>query len=93
MTTNDFLKEVQALDPRFTFVPNPNRVGLTNIFFEGRNFDLPVISSNEVRDDIDHSYRYDFPNGMSIRHHSKVEVMTRLQDFIKNLDEERKLHE
>jgi len=86
MTSNEFLKVIQEIDPRFSIVENPRRPGLSNIFFEGVNYDLPVISSSEIRDEIDHSYRYEFPNGMSARFWSKPEIMTRLEDFIKNLD-------
>jgi len=78
--------EIQAIDPRFSIVESANRPGLSNIFFEGVNYDLPVISTTNIKDEIDHAHRYIFPNGMSTRLWSKPEIIGRLQDFIKNLD-------
>jgi hypothetical protein len=86
MTASEFEKELKELDPRFTVVDNPNRPGLSNIFFEGRNYDLPAISSYNIKDEVDHAYRYEFPNGMTARFHTRPEVLTKLEDFLKNLD-------
>lgn len=86
MTTKEFEAQVKELDSRFSIVENPNRPGLSNIFFEGKNYDLPVISSNEIKEEVDHGYRYEFPNGMSARMWSKQEVLDRLDHFLKNFD-------
>jgi len=93
MTTNKFLEEIKKLDPRFSIIENPNRPGLSNILFEGKNYDLPVISSVEVKEEIDQTHRYEFPNGMSARHHSSPEIITRLEDFLKNFDSMKELYD
>lgn len=82
MTSKDFEQEIQAIDPRFSILENPNRPGLSNIFFGGKNYDLPVISTHNIKDEIDASHRYEFPNGMSARHHSRQEIVDRLEQFL-----------
>lgn len=86
MTTNEFEQKIKNLSADFSVVPNPNRPGLANIFYKGANYDLPVISAHEVKEEVDHSYRYEFPNGYSARHHSAPEIMTRLEDFLENFE-------
>jgi hypothetical protein len=88
----DFLNEIQALDPRFTIVENPHRKGLSNIFFEGVNYDLPVLPSEEINDHPDVKYFYTFPNGMSARFWSRSDVLPRLKSFLDNLEAIKKAH-
>jgi hypothetical protein len=76
-------KELKALDEGFTVIPNPNRPGLANIFYHGQNYDLPVISMHTIKDEVDHGNRYEFPNGMSQRHHTRPEILARIEDFLK----------
>lgn len=95
MTNKDFEKKIQTeIDPKFTILPNPNRPGLNNIFYEGRNYDLPVVA-DDVREEIDPSYRYEFPNGMSARMWTIGEIEGRLKVFIESLKnpETRELYE
>src|SRR5690242_6425360 len=75
MTASELEQELKALDPGFSIIENPNRPGLSNILFEGRNYDLHVISTHLIPDEIDASYRYEFANGMSARHWSKPEIL------------------
>jgi hypothetical protein len=82
MNSQQFEQEIKKLDPRFSIVPNPNRPGLSNIFFEGRNYDLPVIPSDDIRQEPDISYRYVFNAGMNARHNSVSDVMPRLEAFL-----------
>lgn len=82
MNASDFEKEIQALDPQFSVRENANRPGLSNIFFKGKNFDLPVISTHLILDTVDPSHRYQFPNGMFARYWSSVEVIDRLKQFL-----------
>ncbi len=89
-TRPNFENEIKKIDDRFTIENNPNRPGLANIFFEGRNYDLPVISANEIKDEVDNGYRYEFPSGMSARFWAKDEVLDRLKNFIQNLDKIKK---
>ncbi len=87
MTSQEFEAELQKLDPRFSIVENPNRKGLSNIFFEGKNYDLPSVSTYEIKDEIDMGYRYEFPNGMMARFWSKPEIMGRIEDFLTRFKE------
>lgn len=82
MTASEFETVIKDIDVRFSVVPNENRPGLSNIFFTGQNYDLPVISSNDIREEIDHAYRYEFPNGMQSRYWTQGEVTERLKDFL-----------
>ncbi len=85
MITKDFEQVIQKISPRFTIVPNPNRAGLNNIFFDGRNYDLPVVA-NDVREEIDNAYRYEFPNGYSSRMWSQGEITARLEAFLEQFN-------
>ena len=86
MNSIEFEQELKNLDKRFSVLPNPNRPGLSNIFFAGKNFDLPVISSNEIKEEVDQGYRYEFPNGMRARYWSKPEILARIEDFLKDFN-------
>lgn len=85
ITAQDLEKELKALDKNLTVVPNPNRPGLSNIFYQGQNYDLPVVSSFDIRDEVDQGHRYEFPNGHSARHHSRPEIIGRIESFLKQL--------
>lgn len=98
MIYTEFEKKIQELDPRFTIVPNPNRgalngnrVGLNNIFFEGTNYDLPVVA-DEIKEEIDNAYFYIFPNGYSSRMWSQGEIVDRLKDFLTKLDKMKEIY-
>lgn len=93
MDSKQFEQVIQKIDPRFTIVDNPNRPGLSNIFFEGVNYDLPVVSTKETKEEVDFNHRYEFPNGMSARLWSQKEITDRLEAFIKNVDEIKKDYE
>jgi hypothetical protein len=82
MTAVELEVELKAIDPRFKVIENPNRPGLSNILFEGKNYDLPTLSTHDIREEADPSYRYEFPNGMSARHHSRPEILDRVQHFL-----------
>lgn len=83
MTSKDLENELKDIDPRLSVVENMNRPGLSNIFFEGKNYDLPVISTHNIKDAIDSGHRYEFPNGMSARHHTRPEIIDRIHAFLK----------
>jgi hypothetical protein len=89
MKINEFEQEIKKIDEGFSVTqnPNPGREGLSNIFFRGRNYDLPVISSYEIKDEPDPSYMYEFPNGVRARLWSKSEVIPRLEQFIKDFND------
>lgn len=95
----DFEKKIQEIDKRFTIVPNTNRqasngnrVGLNNIFFDGANYDLPVVP-DEVKEEADPNYFYIFPNGYSSRMWSQEEIIGRLNDFIRDFDKLKELYD
>lgn len=84
-------KELQDIDPAFTVVPNMNRravdgnpVGICNIFYQGKNYDLPPVP-DEIGDEVDTAYRYTFSNGYAARFWTRPEVVERCKDFLKNL--------
>ncbi len=81
-TANEFEAELKEIDERFSIVENPNRPGLSNIFFMGKNYDLPVISTHLIKDVVDPTHRYEFPNGMMARMWSSVEIIDRLKQFL-----------
>ncbi len=83
MHSTEFEKVLKAIDPHFTIVENPNRPGLSNIFYDGKNFDLPVVSTELIKDEIDRAYTYTFPNGMQARFWSKEEILARIEEFLK----------
>ncbi len=83
MTGTEFEAKIQKeIDPRFSVRDNPNRPGLANIFFEGVNYDLPVISAIDIREEPDPNYRYEFPTS-SARLWAIPEVIGRLEVFLK----------
>lgn len=82
MHSSDFEKELHKLDPELSVVPNENRPGLSNIFYQGKNYDLPTISTEDIREEIDQSYRYEFPNGLRARYWTQGEVLARVTDFL-----------
>jgi hypothetical protein len=85
-TAKEFEVDIKALSNDFQVVDNVNRPGLTNILYQGRNFDLPVISTNCIKTEVDRDYRYEFPNGASARYWTQDEVINRLKDFLKNFE-------
>ena len=92
MLTKDFTKEIERLDARFTVVENPNRPGLSNIFFEGKNYDLPVLPSEEIKELPDPGYYYTFPNGYSAAYNDQQTVIRKLKEFLEDLDNRRKIY-
>ena len=85
MTASDFEQELKEIDPQFSVIDNPNRPGLSNIFYGGQNYDLPVLSTNDIKDEVDPSYIYEFPNGYRARLWSKPEIMSRIEQFLRQV--------
>lgn len=90
MNYKEFEKELQQIDSGFSIKENPsrratdgNKVGICNIFYNGKSYDLPPIPE-EIKDDIDVNYYYTFPAGMSARFWSKSEVLSRLHKFLED---------
>lgn len=89
MNIKDFEAKLKEIDPLFTVSANPNRgasgenkFGLNNIFFNGQNYDLPVVP-DQVKDEIDPNYRYVFPNGAAPRCWSSEEILGRVEAWYK----------
>lgn len=55
--TEEFLKELQAIDPRILIVPNSNRPGAANVFLNGVDI-CPWVSQFEVQDEHSPDYVY-----------------------------------
>ncbi len=85
MTAQELEVEIKKLDQRFSIVDNPNNIGISNIFFTGMNYDLPPVSTFDIRDVPDRSHMYTFPNGHLGRFYAKPEVMARIEDFLKKI--------
>jgi len=88
MNSTEFEKEIQKLSKDFTVRENPNRPGLSNIFYKGKNYDLPVISTHLIKEEIDPGYRYEFPNGTQARMWAQGEILDRLRAFLEKGTEE-----
>ena len=84
MKTQEFLKELKALDNRIEIIENPNRPGLSNVKIYGT--DICPLPSEEIKDEPDNSYRYEFPNGMSARHKSRVEVLAQVKAVLEMIN-------
>lgn len=84
MTTSDFEKELQKIDPRLAIVVNPNRPGLANVKLDGK--DVCPVPSDDIKEEPDPNYTYVFPNGMMGRHNSRTDVLAKVRqvlDYIK----------
>lgn len=57
ITTPEFEKELQQLDPRIVIVPNEKRPGASNVFFNGIDI-CPWVPSFEVQDEPTDDYVY-----------------------------------
>jgi hypothetical protein len=82
MTSQEFEVELKEIDKDFSVVENPSRPGLSNIFYQGKNYDLPTISTHNIKDEVDLAYRYEFPNGMTARFWSRPEIIGRVKAFV-----------
>lgn len=87
MKIKEFEQKVSEISKDFSIKENPNRAGLSNIFYRGENYDLPVIDSADIPDTLDQNRRYQFPNGFSARLWSVDEILDRLKAFIKNFED------
>lgn len=86
MKTSDLAIELQKIDPRLTIVPNPNRPGLSNVKLDGQ--DVCPVPSDEIKEESDPNYVYQFPNGMMARHKSRAEVLDMVATHLKVLGED-----
>lgn len=86
MKTSEFEKELKAIDERLAIVPNPNRVGLSNIKLSGR--DICPVPSDIIYEQSDPNYTYIFPNGMVARHKSKEEALTQVHQVLEYIKTE-----
>lgn len=82
--TQQFIDELLAIDPRVTVINNPNFPELKNVKFLGQ--DISPIPANEITEEPDQDYRFTFPNGMSGRHKSRIEVLDALSKTIHYVD-------
>lgn len=86
MKTSDFALKIKEIDPDLTIVPNPNREGLSNILYKGR--DVCPVPSDEIKEEDDPSYYYTFPNGFSAPHNSVQSAMDKIHGLFEKLKNE-----
>lgn len=72
ISTQDFQKELQAIDPRIMIVPNANRPGASNVMLNGVDI-CPWIPSFEMQDERTPDYVYRL-NDMPINFKTTAEV-------------------
>lgn len=72
ISTQDFQKELQAIDPRIMIVPNNNRPGASNVMLNGTDI-CPWIPSFELQDEHSPDYVYKL-NDMPIPFKTTTEV-------------------
>lgn len=87
MNSSELQTELKKLDSRFSILENPNRPGLSNIYFDNKNYDLPVCSTHLIKEEVDSSYRYEFPNGNTARYWNREEIESRCVDFLTKFKE------
>jgi hypothetical protein len=85
-TSKELELDLKEIDPRFSVVPNDNRPGLANIFLDGKNYDLHAVPTGEIKEIVDHEYRYNFPDGRSARHWTKEEVLDQAKGFLEKFN-------
>lgn len=81
--TEDFQKELQALDPRILIVPNNNRPGASNIFLNGVDI-CPWIPQFELQDEHSPDYQYRL-NDMPIPFKTTIEAKEIVQMTLNRL--------
>lgn len=57
ISTQEFEKELQQIDPRIMIVPNQNRQGASNVFLNGVDI-CPWVNSFEIQDEPSPDYVY-----------------------------------
>lgn len=72
ISTQDFQKEIQEIDPRLMIVPNQNRPGASNIFLNGVDI-CPWVNSFEIQDEHSPDYTYQL-NDMPVPFKTSVEI-------------------
>lgn len=85
MQVKDFEKKLKEISPLLEVVPNPNRPGLSNIKYDGR--DVCPIPSDIIKEEPDDGYRYTFPNGMSAPHTYTVQALARVHRLLELLED------
>lgn len=72
INTEDFQKELQEMDRRLLIVPNTNRPGAANIFFNGTDI-CPWVPQFEIQDEHTPDYVYKL-NDMPIPFKTSTEI-------------------
>lgn len=73
ISTQEFEKELQKLDPRLLIVPNQNRPGASNIILNGADL-CPWVPQFEIQDEHSDDYVYRL-NDMPIPFKTTTEIM------------------
>jgi hypothetical protein len=89
--TEEFLKELKAIDPRIEVIQNPNYPKLMNVKILGQ--DVCPLPADEISETADQSHRMDFNNGMSVRHKSREEVISQVHATLRFIENPENLKE
>lgn len=80
ISTADFEKELQAIDPRLLIVPNRNRPGASNIMLNGVDI-CPWVPSSELQDEHSPDYTYNL-NDMRVPFKTTGEIKEIVQGVL-----------
>lgn len=83
ITTKDFQKELQVIDPRLMIVPNNNRPGASNLFLNGVDI-CTWLPQFEIQDEHTPDYVYKL-NDMPIPFKTTIEVLEITKDVLNKL--------
>lgn len=85
ISTADFEKELQKIDPRLTIVPNKNRPGASNVFLNGADI-CSWVPQFEVQDEHSPDYTY-VVNDMRVPFKTSAEIMEIVNITLSRLDD------
>jgi len=85
ISTQDFQKELQELDPRLLIVPNQNRPGASNVFLNGVDI-CPWVPSFEIQDEHSPDYTYNL-NDMRVPFKTSVEIREIVKKILDQLQD------
>lgn len=85
ITTEEFQKELQKIDPRLMIVPNNNRPGASNVFLNGADI-CPWVPQFELQDEHSPDYVYKL-NDMPIPFKTTVEITEIVKMTLKQLEQ------
>jgi hypothetical protein len=83
MNIKAFEAEVQKIHPDLTILPNPKIDGLAGIYFQGTF--LFGVPNHNIFNDENKQYGIDLPNGMFVRHRTRLEALAMVKKQVEML--------